>query len=281
MNEAAVGFQCPECLAEGAARTRDVRTVLGARVDARTGLVSYTLVAIIIGVAALGFLLNAVGGPDLRTTLGVVGIAIDVTDSGPTLIGVADGEYYRLFTAQFVHGGLLHLLFNCYVLFVIGPFVESAIGRWRFLALFLISGITGAVASYLFNDPQTLSVGASGAIFGLFGAALVINHRLGRRTNEILGLLAINLVLGFVIPNIDWRAHLGGLIAGSLVAAVLAFSAPRLRQAAFVVVCLVILAIDALLVAARTSELRDLSDPSNRQAAASAQPAAATGTPHA
>jgi len=270
MNEAAVGFQCPECVAAAAARTREVRTVLGARVDGRAGLVSYTLVAIMVGVAALGFLLNAAGGPDLRTTLGVVGIAIDVTDSGPTLIGVADGEYYRLFTAQFVHGGLLHLLFNSYVLFVIGPFVESAIGRLRFLALFLISGVTGAVASYLFNDPQTLSVGASGAIFGLFGAALVINHRLGRRTNEILGLLVINLVLGFVIPNIDWRAHLGGLIAGALVAAVLAFSAPRLRQAAFVVVCLVVLTIDALLVAARTSELRDLSDPSNRQTAQAA-----------
>jgi membrane associated rhomboid family serine protease len=236
-------------------------------VDARTGLVSYTLVAIIIGVAVLGFLLNAIGGPDLRTSLGVVGIAIDVTDSGPTLIGVADGEYYRLLTAQFVHGGLLHLLFNCYVLFVIGPFVESAIGRLRFLALFLISGITGAVASYLFNDPQTLSVGASGAIFGLFGAALVINHRLGRRTNEILGLLVLNLVLGFVIPNIDWRAHLGGLIAGSLVAAVLAFSAPRLRQAGFIVVCLVILTVDTLLVASRTTQLRDQSFPDGWRAA--------------
>jgi membrane associated rhomboid family serine protease len=257
MTAAAVGFQCPDCVAAGRAATRSARSIFGARLDVKAGVVSYGIIGICVGLFVLGFLLDLVDGPDLRVSLGVVGIGLSSDGGVPELIGVATGEWYRLLTAQFVHGGVLHLLFNMYVLYVVGPGLEQALGRLRFAVLFGLSGLTGAVASYLFNDPRVLSVGASGAIFGLLGAVLVVQHKLGRQTTEIIGLLVLNLVLGFVLPNVDWRAHLGGLIAGSLLAAAIAFPPARLRTQAFVVACLAVLAVDLMLVSARTSEIRD------------------------
>jgi membrane associated rhomboid family serine protease len=257
MTEAAVGFQCPECVAAGRAAVRPARSVLGGRLDVRAGVVTYSLMGICLVLYGLNLLFSWTGGPDLRVELGVVGIGVTNGAGGPELVGVAAGDWYRLLTAQFVHGGVLHLLFNMYVLYIVGPGLEQALGRLRYLVLFLLSGFTGAVASYLFNDPRVLSVGASGAIFGLLGAVLVVQHRLGRQTTEIIGLLVHNLVLGFVLPNIDWRAHLGGLIAGSLLAAAIAFPPAKLRAQVFIVACLALLAVDLLLVSARTADIRD------------------------
>ena len=134
--------------------------------------------------------------------------------------GVAEGEWWRLITAGFLHAGLMHLLFNCLALYTLGTPFEALYGRIRYAILLLISLVAGSYASITFNAENQVSVGASGAIFGLFGALLVVGRRLGADTRPTLTLLAINTAIAIAIPNIDWRAHLGGLAGGVMVAAV-------------------------------------------------------------
>ena len=134
--------------------------------------------------------------------------------------GVAEGEWWRLITAGFLHAGLMHLLFNCLALYTLGTPFESLYGRTRYAILLLISLLAGSYASITFNAENQVSVGASGAIFGLFGALLVVGRRLGADTRSTLTLLAINTAIAIAIPNIDWRAHLGGLAGGVVVATV-------------------------------------------------------------
>jgi len=140
------------------------------------------------------------------------------------------GEWWRLLTPMVLHGGLLHLLFNTYALYVLGPQVESTFGTARFLAVYLLSGLAGGVASYFWNA-DALSVGASGAIFGLFGAlgAFAYSSRslIGWEASrmqlyQMATLVAINLVFGLVTPSIDNSAHIGGLVAGGLAGIALA-----------------------------------------------------------
>ena len=132
--------------------------------------------------------------------------------------GVAEGEWWRLITAGFLHAGLMHLLFNCLALYTLGTPFEALYGRTRYAILLLISLMAGSYASITFNAENQVSVGASGAIFGLFGALLVVGRRLGADTRSTLTLLAINTAIAIAIPNIDWRAHLGGLAGGVVVA---------------------------------------------------------------
>lgn len=271
MTSASVGFQCPECVREGAATQRAPRTVLGARIDGRGAPVTLTLIGINVAVFILDYVLGLTGGADVKQTFGVVGLAVGLDGNGsPQILGVADGEWYRLATAMFVHGSVFHVLFNVWALWLVGPLVESVAGRWRYLALYLTCGLAGATASYVFNDPRTLSVGASGAIFGLFGAVLVIQRRMGRQATEVLALIGLNLVLGFVIPNIDWRAHVGGLVAGLVLTAALAFAPRAYRKAAFGVAVLAVVAVCLVAAQARTSELQAalLGSPGGRTAAA-------------
>jgi membrane associated rhomboid family serine protease len=134
--------------------------------------------------------------------------------------GVAEGEWWRLITAGFLHAGLMHLLFNCLALYSLGTPFEALYGRTRYAILLLISLVAGSYASITFNAENQVSVGASGAIFGLFGALLVVGRRLGADTRPTLTLLAINTAIAIAIPNIDWRAHLGGLAGGVVVATV-------------------------------------------------------------
>ena len=128
------------------------------------------------------------------------------------------GEYYRLITAAFVHANIAHLLFNMYALWIIGMQLESFIGKWRFLVVYLFSAICGSLLSVVVT-PDALSVGASGAIFGLLGALLYFgyHYRIYLGTvikSQIIPLIVINLLLGFMVPGIDNAAHIGGLIAG-------------------------------------------------------------------
>jgi rhomboid protease GluP len=135
--------------------------------------------------------------------------------------GVAEGEWWRLITAGFLHAGLMHLLFNCLALYTLGTPFEALYGRTRYAILLLISLVAGSYASITFNAENQVSVGASGAIFGLFGALLVVGRRLGADTRSTLTLLAINTAIAIAIPNIDWRAHLGGLAGGVVIAIIL------------------------------------------------------------
>jgi len=241
MREASVGFQCPECVNEGRRSVRPARTVFGGGAAGRHGYVTKALIAInvlvmllsvafdrngdaIVGGSGFGGLLG--GGTPLTEWGAVLGLA---RFPDGTIGGVADGEWYRLVTAMFLHFGVIHLLLNMWALWVLGRSLEANLGRARFLALYLISGFGGNVAAYLFTEPNRFAAGASTAVFGLFAALIVIERRMGRDISQVLPILVINLVFTFTVPGISIPGHLGGLAVGGLMALVLAY-APRSRR---------------------------------------------------
>lgn len=126
----------------------------------------------------------------------------------------ATNEWYRIFTVALVHAGLLHLGFNMYALMVLGNPIEAAFGKGKFLLVFFISLVTGSLTSAYFASASSYSVGASGAVFGLFGALVIVGKRIGADVRSIYVIIGINFVIGFVLGGIDWKAHLGGLVGG-------------------------------------------------------------------
>jgi membrane associated rhomboid family serine protease len=219
MNAASVGFQCPECVRSGNRSVRPARTTFGGRVSGRDNAVTIGLIALNVAV----FLLAAATNPAAATQ--AVGTTLHDRFA---LVGVlvSQGEYYRLLTSAFLHYGPLHIAFNMYALWLFGQELERLYGRLRFIALYFVSAFGGGALAYLVIDPRAGLAGASGAVFGLFGAYFVTARKVGLSTGGILALVGINLVLGFVIPGIGWQAHVGGLITGTAMAAVLAY-APR------------------------------------------------------
>lgn len=213
MVEASVGFQCPECVAEGNRRVRSARTTFGGKVVQKPYVTWSILVMMAVGyVVQLGTsepIGQAVASP-LVSMFSMWGV------------GVAQGEWYRLITAAFLHGGVLHLLFNGYAMFLLGQQLERWLGHGRFLALWVMGALAGSVLSLLVVPTQP-SVGASGAIFALFGAVFVIGQRLKLDMRMILILLVLNLGITFLVPNISWTAHIGGLVAGLVIGAVFAY----------------------------------------------------------
>jgi membrane associated rhomboid family serine protease len=163
------------------------------------------------------YLLTWLSGDRLLVDFGMLGVAI------------AAGEWWRLLTAPFLHAGLWHVGLNMFALWVLGSQLEPLLGRWRFVTVYLLSALGGATASYVFSAPTALSVGASGAVFGLLGAFFVALRRLDRDTSGVVALLAVNVALGFVFPGIDWRAHLGGLLVGALVTTGFVYGPARRR----------------------------------------------------
>ena len=131
------------------------------------------------------------------------------------------GEWYRLLTVALVHGGIFHLAFNLYALMALGNPIEAAFGKPKFLIIFFVSLISGSLLSSYLATPYQYSVGVSGAVFGLFGAFAVVSRRYGLEIKSIAVIVGINFAMGFVIGGVDWRAHLGGLIGGSIAAAAL------------------------------------------------------------
>jgi membrane associated rhomboid family serine protease len=129
-------------------------------------------------------------------------------------------EPWRMITTLFLHGSILHIALNMYTLLIFGQILERALGRWRYLALYLLSGLGGSVGVLLIA-PGIAVLGASGAIFGLLGAFFVIQRRLGGNSVQLMVVIGLNLVAGFIIPGIAWQAHVGGLLVGGLVALVL------------------------------------------------------------
>jgi len=143
---------------------------------------------------------------------------------------ILQGQYWRLFTPMFLHGGVLHIALNSYFLYLIGPQVERSFGHWRFLAIYFLSGVAGVVAS-LAARPDVLSIGASGALFGLVGALIPLLYRnrsvlanTQRRIASVLQVIVINLVIGLTVQNIDNWGHIGGLLGGLTLAW---FTTPR------------------------------------------------------
>lgn len=248
MVSASVGFHCPECVREGNKAVRQARTRFGGRVTDDPGWVTRVLIGINVIALVAQF-----ASPRFESRLELIGLARDPRTFD--IVGVADGEYYRLITAAFLHGGLLHLALNMYALYLFGPPLEQALGRVRFAALYVIAALGGSALSYAFSNPAQPSLGASGAVFGLLGAFFVVNRRLGRDTSGLLVLVAINFAFGFIAPNIDWRAHLGGLIAGALTALAIVYAPPARRTVVQVAGALVVLAAIAALVVWRTASL--------------------------
>jgi membrane associated rhomboid family serine protease len=245
MREASVGHQCPECVSEGRRTQRPARTVFGGGAAGRAGYVTRALIGInalllLISVLSAGGGNSLAGGSGLGGLLGgttpltrwgsVLGHAPFVA-FGPEH-GVAAGEYYRLFTAMFLHYGIVHLLLNMWALWMLGRTLEATLGPVRFLALYLIAGLGGNVAAYLFSAPNSQTVGASTAIFGLFAALFIIMRRLGRDTSSVVPILVVNLVFTIAVPGISIAGHLGGLVVGAAMAVVLAY-APRMRRTVF------------------------------------------------
>ncbi|GLW64693.1 rhomboid family intramembrane serine protease [Actinomadura rubrobrunea] len=259
MRDAAVGHQCVDCVAQGNRGVRQPRTVLGARTPrTATPVVTYTL----IGVCALVYLAEAA---TTRVVWDFMMVGQNIGRSGQ-LIGVAEGEWYRLVTSMFLHQrpnspwGIGHILVNMWALWALGPALEQLLGRWRFLALYLLSGLGGSVLLYL-NAPADGAVGASGAIFGLFGAYFVIGRRLGGQVGPIVVLLVINLVITFTVPGISWQGHVGGLVTGAALAAAYAYAPARARQAVHILAPVAVLAVLVLLVAVKTAELTSAGTP--------------------
>jgi membrane associated rhomboid family serine protease len=144
---------------------------------------------------------------------------------------VHHGQWYRLFTAPFLHANIEHILFNMITLAIVGSPVEAELGKARFIAVYLLSALGGSVASYLLSNANELGVGASGAIFGLLGSYFVLARRRRWDISTIAALIIVNLVIGFASSTIDWRAHLGGLITGAVVTLGMAPSLDRRRDA--------------------------------------------------
>lgn len=201
---AAVGIQCVDCVREAARSTPTARTVLGGRRTDGTPVITYGL----IGICLVAFVMQWFSG--------------SVTRDFAFAPVVGWTQPWRFVTAMFLHspGSLMHIGFNMYALYVLGSYLEPMLGRARFLAIYLISGLAGQVGVLLLAGSAfsqawiTPVVGASGAIFGLFGALIVLNRHLNRSVAGIYGIVAINAVIGFLIPNIAWQAHLGGFLAG-------------------------------------------------------------------
>lgn len=218
-HDAAVGQKCPECAKpEGRGRVIDGRRTVAS--GQATPLV-IGLIAVNAGIFLLGLLSSTidrelfVGGAQFNET-----VRISRTE---VVLGIAGGEWWRAFTAMFLHGSITHVLFNMWALWLFGPVLERRFGTPAFATLYVASGLAGSAAYYLLGG-ITPAVGASGAIFGLFGALLAASYRqrhtvAGRAVFGQLGvLLAINLALPFLVPNIAWQAHMGGLVAGAAIA---------------------------------------------------------------
>jgi membrane associated rhomboid family serine protease len=198
MINAPVGFQCPECVA--GAQTAVPKTRFGGSFNT-VPKVTRAILITCISIFVLSLLLGS-----FALAFGMIPAAI------------AQGEWWRLLTSTLLHGSILHLLFNMYALYWLGPQLERSLGHVRFAALYILSALGGSVASYWFSDLRTVSVGASGAIFGLITATIVIGREMRTDVSQLVVLLGLNVVIGFLQAGIDWRAHFGGAVTGAAIA---------------------------------------------------------------
>ncbi len=244
LRSAAVGQQCVECIREGNRGNRPARTVFGGRAAANA-LVTWILVGLNVA-----FYLTEWIYPRIVDELSVIGNAT-LTNGG-----VADGQWYRLITNAFLHEpglsgfGPAHILFNMWALIFVGPALERLLGRLRFLSVYLASALGGSVLYYLAGPTNVEALGASGAIFGLFGAWFVVSRRLGLDNRQIVTLIVLNLVISFAVPGIAWQAHVGGLVIGAALTAAYAYAPRNSPQARMLVQAGATVAIIAALVAA-------------------------------
>ena len=245
MNDAAVGFQCPSCLAEGRKSVRQPTAAYGGRPSANPALTSIVLIVmnavVFIAITAAGrysgrlydFLALAARGSCREGDGFYPGITSETLcragSDARWAPGVSDGAPWQMLTSMFTHLEPWHLGFNMLALWVLGPQLEMVLGRARFLLTYLLAGLAGSVSVYWLAGEQTATFGASGAIFGLMGALLVVGLKIGGQVQGLLMWIGINVVITFTLPNVSWQGHFGGLVGGALVAAILVY-APRPRR---------------------------------------------------
>jgi len=205
---APVGIRCPDHSGRPQGAARMTTGVRRATFEGTGALVTKAMITLNV----LVFLANLAQGSSLNRISG------SIFEEGALYVhgGLDQGDWWRLITAAFLHASILHIGLNMFVLWIVGAPVETAIGRGRFLVLYLVSGLAGSAGALIFS-PDAVTVGASGAIFGILGAALVLeSQRSYVLGGQAFGLIAINLVLTFAIPNISVGGHLGGLAGGAL-----------------------------------------------------------------
>ena len=215
----AVGVHCVDCARRNASSRRGVSSLLGGRA------ITDALVTKGLIIACVTIYLVQMAVPSLGAQFAFVP-------------AVASSQPWRFMTTAFLHASLMHLAFNMWALWVLGSALEPILGRWRFAALCALSALGGSTMIYWLASPTapaswlTSTVGASGAVFGLFAALFIIQRRFGRDTSAIVGLLVLNLAISFIGANISWQGHLGGLVTGAIVAALYAW-APRNRRTVY------------------------------------------------
>lgn len=212
---AAVGIQCVDCVKVAAKAVPTRRTIFGGTARAGRPAVTITMMAICVAMYALDLAIPK------EFIFRKFAYAPFFTETEP----------WRMVTSAFLHStNLMHIAFNMYALWILGNALEPAFGRARFLAIYLVSAFAGSVGVLLISPIDTFVVGASGAVFGLFGALFVVQKKRGGDLRQIVVLLLINAAIGFVVPNIAWEAHLGGLVAGVLCAAAVAYAPAKNRN---------------------------------------------------
>ncbi|HVE47342.1 MAG TPA: rhomboid family intramembrane serine protease [Acidimicrobiales bacterium] len=246
MIQAPVGHHCPTCVAEARGDTKKHRQVRWERPGAGAGSAVMPTVLVLIALNVLVFMVDR-SDPTIQFRFA----------DNPLL--VARGDVYRLVTAAFLHANLLHLGLNMFGLYLFGPHLERALGWPRFLALYLVSALGAGICFFFFAALGTFSVGASGAVFGLFGAFFVILRARGGDTSQIVMLIVINLFIGASVPGIDNYAHIGGLLTGGAVALLyerMPVRPGRSQVAVHLAAVVVLVAMLATLAGARSRQLR-------------------------
>lgn len=247
MNDAAVGFQCPDCVREGAKQTRSGRAAYGGNRSSNPALTAGTLIGINVFV---WLLITVTGGkssawvdrlaltPQGRCTVPedpsyFYPLATEATCEsrwqGDWQAGVADGAWWQLITSAFTHVEIFHILFNLLAVWFLAPQLEAALGRVRLLAVYLGSALTGSAAVMMLGGASDTTLGASGAVFGLLAALVLMVRKVGADVTPLLAWVAISVVMTFMTPNISWQGHLGGFVGGALIMAGIVY-APRERR---------------------------------------------------
>ncbi|HZD79987.1 MAG TPA: rhomboid family intramembrane serine protease [Actinomycetota bacterium] len=264
MIPAPVGFQCPECVQLARREFRQARPGV-----ARLGLGQGRLTATNLLLLAMGvmFVVEILAGGPNAALDGPTGQRLyDLGALYPPAI--ASGQYWRLFSAMFLHLGLIHIAFNAYALWLFGQFAERTFGSLVFLLIFFVTGFLASATSYAFGPPLILGAGASGAIFGVFGAFVAYNYRrrhlamAAANLRWAVMLIVLNAVLAFGWSGIDWRAHVGGLLAGFAAGFVAeGVGSDQVRRLVRILGFAALIGVGVALVMTRTADLRSLMGP--------------------
>jgi len=247
LTNGAVGQLCRQCVADG--RPAQGRTISGAPMGVPP-LVASVLIAVNLAV----YLVTVIQARSLENL-----DPSSVFSHGALIpVNVGMGEYWRIGSSGFLHLGVLHILGNMVSLYFLGPPLERLIGRWRFLVVYLVSLLGGSAAVMMFADPLSLSVGASGAIFGLMGALVVTFKRMRYDLKQLVFVLVINLFITFQVSGISWQAHVGGLVTGALIGAAMVLPAPAKRLAIQIGASVVLVIISAVAIYLQANSLPDL-----------------------